>query len=97
MTDAELLVAYLHHCGYLAADGQEELDEIVVRLQQGKHLMPEEAWEQPEAEDNFTAAERWDKVVVHLDRIFDVPEARVATAEALRLYWRRFMQGAQTR
>lgn len=95
MTDAELVVAYLRHCGYLAADGKEELDEMVVRLQQGKHLMPEEDWEK--SEDNLTPAERWDKVVVHLERIHAVKEARMETAEALRLYWRHFMQGAQTR
>lgn len=97
MTDAELVVAYLHHCGYLSADGKEVLDEIVVRLQQGKHLMPEEDWEKSGWEDNLTPAERWDQVVVHLDRIYDVAAARLETAEALRLYWRHFMQGAQTR
>lgn len=95
MTDAEILVAYLHHCGYLVADGQEELDELIVTLRQGKHLMPEADWEPSEWED--TPEQRWDKVVVHLEKIFNVPEARQATAEALRLFWRHFMQGAQTR
>lgn len=95
MTDAEILVAYLRHCGFLAADGQEELDELIVRLQQGKHLMPEADWEPSEWED--TPQQRWDKVVVHLQAIYEVPEARVETAEALRLYWRHFIQGAQTR
>lgn len=95
MTDAEILVAYLHHCGFLVADGKEELDEIVVRLQQGKHLMPETDWEESEWED--TPQQRWGKVVVHLDKIYDVEEARVQTAEALRLYWRHFMTGAQVR
>lgn len=95
MTDAEILVAYLHRCGFLVADGDDELKEIVVRLQQGKHLMPEADWEESEWED--TPQQRWDKVVVHLDKIFDVEEARVQTAEALRLYWRHFMTGAQAR